>query len=156
MTLPMRISRSRTSSATTASLDAAASSRNAATILRLIRIAIDLAQCRGLTDPAGTAGPNTCPAPDLRRPTRQHFDQPVKIFLAPVERGDGNPLVLAMGTEIVDVVGQARMAVGGDAGVTQIAAVGGTRTHDGNDERTRPELRRQLLDRSENFLVQRR
>src|ERR1700751_3933733 len=142
MTLPMRMSMSRTSSATAASLDDAASRRSAAIVLRLIRITID---------------PNASPRPlacDLRRTTRQHFDQPVKIFLALIERFDGNPLVLAMGADLVDVIGHAGMSVGRDAGIAQIAAVGGAGTHDRDHDRSRPELLCQLLDRPQDLLFQ--
>src|SRR5262245_29827265 len=64
---------------------------------------------------------------------RQHLDEPVEVFMALEERFHRHALVLAMGAEVVDVVGEARMAVGGNAGVAQIGAVRGACAHGRND-----------------------
>src|SRR4029077_15390794 len=80
--------------------------------------------------------------------------QPVEIFISLVERLHRNPLILAVGAEIADLVGEARVAIGRYPRIAEIAAIGGTRAHDRHHHRAWPEFMRQLLDRTDDLLVE--
>jgi len=63
------------------------------------------------------------------------FDVPIPIFLALIERFHENSLVRSVRQDVVDVAGQAGMAIGRDAGVAQICSIGRPRSwsqHDGD------------------------
>src|SRR5436305_7439387 len=83
---------------------------------------------------------------------RQTLDQPIEIFVALIERFYQHPLVLAVGAEVVEVAGQPRMAVGWDAGVAQIAAVGGAGAHGRQHHGAGPEFLRQFFDLAHDLL----
>src|SRR2546425_2565962 len=71
---------------------------------------------------------------------REHLDQAVEILLAVEERFYQHAFVPAVDAHIVDVAGEAGMAVGRYPGIAQIAAVGCAGAHGGDDRRARPEL----------------
>src|SRR5215467_6137491 len=56
---------------------------------------------------------------------REPLDEPVEIFAALEERLYGHTLVLAVGAHVVNVLRAPRMPIGRDAGIAQIAAIGG-------------------------------
>src|SRR5262245_50147702 len=84
----------------------------------------------------------------------QNFDEPIQVFLALEEGLDGYTLVLAVGAEIIDVVGQAGMAAGGNPGVAQVGAVRAGGAHGRDDGRAGPELGGELFDGTHDLLVQ--
>src|SRR5215469_3811829 len=77
---------------------------------------------------------------------RQHLDQPIQVFLAVEERLHQHAFVLPVYAHIVHITSQPGMAISRYPGITQIATVGRTGAHGGNDRSAWPELGRELSD----------